>query len=768
MKKKRKNSLIIFTFIALLLTSCSREKVQQQQVNPTLSVQQDIYCLVEELDMPDWEAVVKEVVGDAKLTVQEPMVYKEGLLQWVIVWNDAMDSVTEAYIQLYSTETRGWSLIPTRCGFEKDGVTYSGISAVFVSMEGDLYCLVHKEDGSTNLATMDASGVKQILGDAGELREQLLQNKDSNMFMDLSGKIYLYQDPDISDINTNATHVEIYDENLQKKRTEVVPGRMYGILQASSDTEPYWYGMGEDGKSVIKQLGAEDALVTGIEGLAAREYVAGCSAEGYICLADAGALWVVTEAGSQKVLSWQEQGYYWDTLYGMAPGPAGATYLLGQLDEEKILISLCFTKEKPVTKKQEVVIALTTQNTALQDVVADFNRKSSKYCAKIMLPEGAENHTLSDDMFAKQTQFREKIQMELSAGRGPDILGDDVLVDAESLAVNGYLERLNRQEFQTGQQLEAVFESGMIGDTCYGIPYDFTLDFAAYRAQDVEGVTGWSMQDLMECVRQSEAKALEKELGGKEIVVNYVLSDETNTEYIDWENGVSHLTETPFLEVLAFAKEYAGDGVKAQLSEQEYFAVSYSKIPMYALMEMKNLYDKLEGDVKVLGYPHTQEMGIYVNARVFYVNSQSAQKKGAVEFLKYLLSEQAQTKYATHDFLKDVSNSGGFFTGTPAYFPVNKAAMETLIRQEQKKDKQNGYMANDGTFVYLIPPYTEEQLEGFRSMIENAKPKSRNISKIQGMVYEELEPYFRGSISAEEAAEKLDNRCQLFLDERGN
>ena len=269
MKKKRKNSLIIFTFIALLLTSCGTKTIQQEQINFSLSVQQDIYCLVEEQDVPDWEAAVREVVGDAKLTVQEPMVYKEGVLQWVIEFNDTMDSVTEAYIQLYSTETKEWNLIPTRCGFEKDGVTYSGISAAFVSMEGDLYCLVHKEDGSTNLATMDASGVKQILGDAGKLREQLLRNGDSNIFMDLSGKIYLYQDPDISDINTDATHIEIYDGNLQKERMQEVPGRMYGMLQTSSDTEPYWYGIGEDGKSVVKQLGAEAAFVIGIEGLAA-------------------------------------------------------------------------------------------------------------------------------------------------------------------------------------------------------------------------------------------------------------------------------------------------------------------------------------------------------------------------------------------------------------------------------------------------------------------------------------------------------------------
>lgn len=765
--KKPIKSILWLCGVALLLASCGKEK-QLNNDTHALSRAQDIYCLVEELEVPDWKKTAREVVGDAKLTVQEPMVYRQGFLQWVIEWNDAMDSVKEAYIQLYSTETEEWSLVPTRCGFEKDGVTYSGISATFVSMEGDLYCLVHKEDGSTNLATMDTNGVKQILGDAGEIWEQLLKNGDSNIFMDLSGKIYLYQDPDISDINTDATHIEIYDGNLQKERMQEVHGRMYGMLQTSSDTEPYWYGIGEDGKSVVKQLGAEDALVTGIEGLAAREYVAGCSAEGYICLADAGALWVVTKAGAQKVLNWQEQGYYWDALYGLVPGPEETIYLLGQLDEEKILVSLRFTKEKPVAQKQEIVIAMATQNTAFEDVIADFNRKSSEYLVRVLLPEGAENHTLSDDIFAKQEQFREKIQMELSAGRGPDILGDDVILDPESLAANGYLERLNIQEFQPEQQIEAVFESGMLEDTYYGIPYDFTLDFAAYRSTDVDEVNRLSMQELMRQVRKSDAKALEKGLSGKELVVNYALSDEGNTEYIDWESGISHLTEAPFLEVLAFAKEYAEDDSGAQLSTDEYFAVGFSKIPMYMLTDMKNLYDELEGDVQVLGYPHTQEMGIYANARVLYVNSRSAQKEGAVEFLKYLLSEQAQTKYATHDFLKDVSNSGGFFTGTPAYFPVNKEALEALILQEQRKDKQNGYMANDGTFVYLIPPYSEEQLVVFHTMIENAKPKSRNVSKIREMVYEELEPYFKGSISAEEAAEKLDNRVQLFLDERGN
>jgi hypothetical protein len=36
---------------------------------------------------------------------------------------------------------------------------------------------------------------------------------------------------------------------------------------------------------------------------------------------------------------------------------------------------------------------------------------------------------------------------------------------------------------------------------------------------------------------------------------------------------------------------------------------------------------------------------------------------------------------------------------------------------------------------------------------------------VEGMIYEELEAYFAGQITAQEAAEKLDRRMQLYLDE---
>lgn len=415
------------------------------------------------------------------------------------------------------------------------------------------------------------------------------------------------------------------------------------------------------------------------------------------------------------------------------------------------------------SSKKEITIALTMPNTALNKVIADFNAANEEYFVKVVLPEGAESFDLSDDMFGKWEDFRKQIQLELSAGKGPDLLGDDIVQNPEDFAVQGYLECLSKEQFQVERLLPGALKSGVIDEKHYGIPYDFTLSFAAYHQNYMEGLESLTMEELMKRVQHSEVSALQKGMDGKAIVLRYALWDDSNTDYIDWENKVSHLTEPPFLQLLEFAKEYADDG-KGKASDQ-YFAVGYADIPMSMLCEIKDLYDKLEGHVFMAGYPRKVGVGSYATARMLYVNSQSENKEGAMAFLNYLISGQAQTKYATHDFLKEVSNTGGFYAVSPPYFPVNRGALEALVEHEKEQDKKNGYMKEDGTFVYVSPPYTEEEIEAFWYLVENAEPAESNIMAVADIVYEELHGYFNGDISAKQAAAKLHNRIQLYLDE---
>ena len=71
---------------------------------------------------------------------------------------------------------------------------------------------------------------------------------------------------------------------------------------------------------------------------------------------------------------------------------------------------------------------------------------------------------------------------------------------------------------------------------------------------------------MYEAVGNSPAQVLEMGMDSVGIVMAYGLHDEENKTFIDWEKGESHLMEEPFLELMAFAKEY-GDREEYPRSE---------------------------------------------------------------------------------------------------------------------------------------------------------------------------------------------------------
>ena len=139
--------------------------------------------------------------------------------------------------------------------------------------------------------------------------------------------------------------------------------------------------------------------------------------------------------------------------------------------------------------------------------------------------------------------------------------------------------------------------------------------------------------------------------------------------------------------------------------------------------------------------------------------------------MRYLISEEAQSKYVLYSVEEDLSNAGAGIQlyGYKADFPVHLGAFQVLLDKTQELDTGEFSRYNtrmDYDVHYLPAPYTEEQEQWFHFLLENAQPAKFHVSAISGMVSEELAPYFAGDITAEQAAEKLDNRVQLYLNER--
>lgn len=84
-----------------------------------------------------------------------------------------------------------------------------------------------------------------------------------------------------------------------------------------------------------------------------------------------------------------------------------------------------------------------------------------------------------------------------------------------------------------------------------------------------------------------------------------------------------------------------------------------------------------------------------------------------------------------------------------SYFPVNLNSFRKLEE----------YWQNTADI-------SDKQIEQIEFMLERAKPNNWNVWNMWYIFSEELPSYFAGDKTAEQVAEILDSRVQIYLDER--
>ncbi len=194
------------------------------------------------------------------------------------------------------------------------------------------------------------------------------------------------------------------------------------------------------------------------------------------------------------------------------------------------------------------------------------------------------------------------------------------------------------------------------------LSYDLSKKGMTNERQELGKADSVNIGELMKAVRRFDAKVLDSYSSAMDIVLRYAMRDESNTEYIDWEKGKSHLTGKAFLELPAFADEYAARGSADSWSREEVFA-SHPFNGEFTFYTFQDLQDEL-GDNVILGYPREKGRGVYMITNKIYLNSQTDGADGCIGFLKYLVSKEAQAQYVAYDIGGDAirkRDTSGFF-----------------------------------------------------------------------------------------------------------
>ncbi len=745
--------LVFAAALCCLLGACGTNEEKQTEC-------QWIYK-ARETAFPDWQSdlrqtgLVQEEPGRVNCILRETAQGSACQVLQLQYNNDMGDTASgtvkgdEYCLQWWDGETSSWkcerilatewisgceseiSLVPIKAAAGNNGEYY--FLFCLCREEEEYYLGVRRADGSReilkSLSAQDAETAAAISGG------------DGGLFVSQDGAFYLYS------VKENMV-LRIGGGEEASKRYDV-QGAVLGMMQNKSDQKIYWYGYDAQGAMVCPLDGQQTAVR--VDALDPSGFRAAFSGDGNLYLTDLQSVWI-SEQGKepQQIWKWNEQGYNLERISGFAPAGENEVSLWTYYEGSDQLVTLCRTWEVP-TEKQEVVLAVSVYpgQSALRQAIEAFNRQSTttKIIVRSMDDQGGAGSF---------SEYVKEIQMEVSAGEGPDLIAGDLL-DMEAYAKNGYLLSLDEKLDEMDDVLPAARDYVKYDGEVFGVPYRLSLNVLICSSKTAGLESGWSVDEMMKAVENSGAEILQGGLDGSGIIFWFGLFDGSNKAYIDWENGESHLTEEPFLKLMEFAKkyrdlkslnEYEGLSECLELLKNGRAAVYGAGFASSDLDSVMRNYNMLQDDASFVGLPSTEGSGVYVAADYISVNSLSDNTQGCLEFLEYLLSKEAQTKMSRYEmsFAKQGA-VGQSLDGTTPF----------CVRTDILKEQLAGFVKDE--------KLTQEQGNMFLQMMLNAEPWISPARQIETIVLEELEGYFSGDMTDRETAEKLDRRVQLYLDE---
>lgn len=466
----------------------------------------------------------------------------------------------------------------------------------------------------------------------------------------------------------------------------------------------------------------------------------------------------------EPVLNWMENDVAGSEVQHFGILTDGRIYAVTRdwgKDDSGIMLFSRAAGEEQTEQKEEIILACFAYNNRFQKAVADFNRNNDQY-----------------NIIMKEYEDDQKLLVDITSNC-PDILDLNGL-NVEQLAAAGVFEDLGAyldgsRVLRRSDYLENVLDAYTLEGRLVTIPSSFWLQtvFAGKESlqevfgDDFEG--GWTVEELMAYADANPETELFNGLPRRSIM-NCLMRYGVNG-FIDWESGQCSFDSERFRNVLEFVGSFPDETAQNRASTQARIEAG----EVLLAVEHINRFDGLQvyqevfgGEAVCVGFPTPDgSVGCALNVNnALAISASSAHKEGAWKFMEsYLADEEYEDAY---DFVTNrvwlekrmetalAAEYAAYDDGTPV---VDKDGRYVMLNYSA----YTVTYADGWTFSSHVP--TEEEIQEVFALIGMAcRPDSKCIV-ILNMINEEAEAFYRGQKSVEEAAEIIQRRSQLYLDE---
>lgn len=388
--------------------------------------------------------------------------------------------------------------------------------------------------------------------------------------------------------------------------------------------------------------------------------------------------------------------------------------------------------------REELVIGCMYTPVLLERNIVEFNKSQQKYHVSIRAYNDRSNELTTDEATTR-------LHLDLASGNAPDMLNLQYL-DIYNLVDKGVIDDLRPYfdrdtEIDIQDYVESVVEACTIDGVLTSVPPEYCIYSYFVNAGMADEGAGWTIEDVAECLNKNPDSVLSsywpKEYGLKCILTYSV------DAFIDEDNGTCDFTTETFDALLDIIGQLPDEG--------DYYltADKTSLITDMALVgfeRMQEIYAQYGDDIIIKGYVTAdgRPCNSIQTSDAYSIVSTSDCKEGAWEFIKFSLTNNYSTDFSS-----------------------NKQKLKEMIDEELAhagEEKRSTFYTEQGPVNHHYA--TQEEIDVVMSLIDNVELYMPANSEIINIMLDEMESYFAGGKSKEATVAVIQDRVQLYLDER--
>ncbi len=471
------------------------------------------------------------------------------------------------------------------------------------------------------------------------------------------------------------------------------------------------------------------------------------------------------DAAVTKIMDYVDSDIMVSNIFGICP--IDDTSFIGTYYSEETGVTSCakFTKVDPSTIKDKEILTLGCMylDSDVRKQVVEYNKNNSEYRIKVM--DYSSYNTDSDYTIAST-----KLNTDIVTGNMPDILLLSNDMPISSYNAKGLFADLNPffesdPELKKEDYLPNVMDALSENDKLYQIVPGFYIFTVFGKSADVGTGSGWTFDELKQLVAEKGPEVQAFSDITRQDFMNYSMWF-CNEQYINWQTGECNFTSQDFIDNLEFASQYPAE-ISYENYDDEYwndyqtsFRDGRTLLMISSLSTFSDYSTAEQGTfgeaITPIGFPASDKNGNAMNFNLnFAISSKSKNQQEAWNFIRYFLTDEYQDKMEY-------------------CLPVKISRLEELAKEAQSKpfytDENGEKVEYDNTYYLngeevIIPPMTQEQTDKVMNFIKSVNHVMDYNTSINDIINEESEAFFTGQKTAQEVADIIQSRVQIYVNE---